>query len=101
LQCLTGRGQCSVAHGTRRRCQRCRLNRCFAIGMRKDFMHSKEEKQRRRKSLEENRNMTSQRSSTSESTNSLSISNPLLNCESLSPAFDEIDRVSFYFSTLI
>jgi hypothetical protein len=63
--------------------------------MRKDFILSEEEKQRRKKRIEENRNMTSQRLSISESTASSTISNPLSNSESRSPAFDEIDRVSF------
>jgi hypothetical protein len=64
------------------------------MGMRKDFILSQEEKQRKKQCLEENRNFTAQRSSTLESTNSLS------NSESLSPVFDEVDRVSFYFSTI-
>ncbi|CAF1691916.1 unnamed protein product, partial [Adineta ricciae] len=38
--------------------------RCFAVGMRKDFIWSEEEKQRRKKNLEENRNTTVQQSST-------------------------------------
>jgi hypothetical protein len=71
------------------------------MGMRKDFILSEEEKQRRRKYLEENRNSTLQRLSTSESTNSSSISNPLSNSESLSPTLDEIDRVSFSFFRLV
>jgi hypothetical protein len=38
-----------VSHGTRRKCQQCRLKRCFVMGMRKDYFVSEEEKQRRRK----------------------------------------------------
>ncbi len=101
MLCVTGQGQCSVAHGARRKCQKCRLDRCFSMGMRKDFILSEEEKQRRRKYLEENRNSTLQRLSTSESTNSSSISNPLSNSESLSPTLDEIDRVSFSVFRLV
>jgi hypothetical protein len=92
LKCLAGQGQCSVAHGVRRKCQRCRLDRCFAMGLRKDFILSEEEKQRRKERLEENRNNSSKRSSTSEATNS---SHPLSNSESISQTLDEIDRVSF------
>jgi hypothetical protein len=66
------------------------------MGMRKDLILSEEEKQRRRKCLVENRNLTAKRLSTSASTNSSSISNSLSNSESLPPVFDEIDRVSFY-----
>ncbi len=67
------------------------------MGMRKDFILSDEEKQKRKKCLEENRNNTAKRLSTSESTNTSSVSNSLSNSESLSLAVNEIDRVSFYF----
>jgi hypothetical protein len=66
------------------------------MGMRKDFILSKEENQQRRKRAEENRNTSSKRSSTSESTNSLSTSHPVSNSQTCDP----IDRVSFYFLTL-
>ncbi len=64
--------------------------------MRKHFILSEEEKQQRKKRLEENRNFTAKRLSTSES-----ISNRLSSSESLSPTFDEIDLVSFYILILI
>ncbi|CAF1635612.1 unnamed protein product [Adineta ricciae] len=64
FRCISTQGRCSVAHGVQRRCTRCRLDRCFAVGMRKDFIWSEEEKQRRKKNLEENRNITLQQSST-------------------------------------
>jgi hypothetical protein len=62
------------------------------MGMRKDFILSEEAKQRRKKRLEENRNNSSKPSPTSESTNG---SHRLSNSEFTSPAFDEIDHVSF------
>jgi len=65
------------------------------MGMRKDFIRSEEEKQQRKKCLEENRDLTLKRISTSESTNSSSISQPISNSESISPTFNEIDHVSF------
>ena len=58
LRCLSHQGQCSVTHDTRRKCQRCRLERCFTVGMRKDFIISEEEKQRKKSVLEQNRTMT-------------------------------------------
>lgn len=64
--------------------------------MRKDFILSEEEKQRRKKRLEENRTMTSQRILTTESENLLSISQPTPNTESLSPIFHEIDQVIYF-----
>jgi nuclear receptor subfamily 1 group I len=87
MRCLTGQGQCSVAHTMRRKCTKCRLERCFNVGMRKDFFLSEEEKQQRRKRLEEKRNASSRGIPTSES-------NRLSNLESISQEFDEIDRVS-------
>ncbi len=82
-------GQCSIAHGTRRRCLRCRLDRCFAAGMRKDFMFTDEEKQRREKL-----NTPLKDSSISESANSSEL---LSNSGSLAETLDEIDRVSASF----
>jgi hypothetical protein len=57
--------------------------------MRKDFILTTEEIQRRKQRLEENRKITLQRVSTIESPSSSSPS------ESLSLTNDEIDRVSF------
>jgi hypothetical protein len=48
LKCITGKGECLVAHGINRKCHRCRLNRCFAMGMRKDFIVKKEEPKRKK-----------------------------------------------------
>ncbi|CAF0960324.1 unnamed protein product [Adineta ricciae] len=55
LRCLTGENHCSVNFKSARRCQRCRLEKCLNLGMRKDFIISEEEKQKRRQRLEENR----------------------------------------------
>jgi hypothetical protein len=63
------------------------------MGMREDFLLSEEEKQRRKKHL------PSKCSSTSESTNSSLQS--LSNSKVRSETTDEIDHVSFYFSTLM
>ncbi len=71
------------------------------MGMRKDFILTEEEKQRRKSRLEENRNLTLQRLSTSESGNLTPSTNLLSTFESLSPKFDDIDQVSFYFSISI
>jgi hypothetical protein len=95
IRCLTGRNQCSIAHEVPRKCPKCRLERCFAAGMRKNFILSEEEKQRRITLLEENRNQTSQRLSTHESINTLPLMQSASNSESLVTTTDEIDRVSF------
>ncbi len=97
MRCVTGQGQCSVVHGSRRKCQKCRLDRCFSMGMRKDFILSEEERQRRKQRLEENRNLTSQRLSTSETIDPLSSSNRSSTTESLSPIFNELEHVSFSY----
>ncbi|CAF4207658.1 unnamed protein product, partial [Adineta steineri] len=41
LKCLTGNNECLVIHGINRKCHRCRLSRCFMMGMRKDFIVKK------------------------------------------------------------
>jgi len=69
------------------------------MGMRKDFLLTEEEKQRKKKRLEENKNISSKRLSTPESTNS---SSRLLSHSAVrSKTTNEIDHVSFYFSTLM
>jgi hypothetical protein len=65
------------------------------MGMRKDFILTEEEKQRRRTRLEENRNLSSKRLSTSESAYSSASSCPLSNPDGVIETFDEIDHVSF------
>ena len=67
------------------------------MGMRKEFVLSEEDNQKRRERLEENRNILLKRSSTLESTDP---THNVSNSESISQALDEIDRVSFYFSKL-
>lgn len=46
---------CDIAILTRRFCQRCRLMKCLAIGMRKDYIMSEEVKEMKRQKIEENR----------------------------------------------
>ena len=43
-----------MSYGTRRKCQQCRLKRCFDMGMKKDYFVSEEEKQRRQKRRADN-----------------------------------------------
>lgn len=47
--------QCDITTVTRRFCQKCRLDKCFAIGMCKDLIMSEEDKQMKRMKIEENR----------------------------------------------
>jgi hypothetical protein len=47
-----------MSYGTRRKCQHCRLKRCFAMGMKKDYFVSEEEKRWRRKRLVDNLHLT-------------------------------------------
>jgi hypothetical protein len=71
------------------------------MGMRKDFLVTKEQKQQRQQRLEENRNMALTRLSTSESASSSSTSQSVSNLDYVSPTLDELDRVSFYFLILV
>ncbi|CAF4391567.1 unnamed protein product, partial [Adineta steineri] len=90
LKCLNRQGQCLVTRDVRRKCQRCRLARCFAVGMRRDFILSEEEKQQRKQRLQENRNISLKRSSTSDSSSLSPEVSP--NSESHIESLDDIDR---------
>lgn len=46
---------CKITVVTRRFCQRCRLQKCFQIGMRKEYIMTEEDKLLKRKKVEENR----------------------------------------------
>ncbi|XP_054723173.1 nuclear hormone receptor HR96-like [Uloborus diversus] len=46
---------CNVDRVTRRFCQKCRLKKCFAIGMKKEWIMSEEEKKAKREKIEKNR----------------------------------------------
>ncbi|CAF1026523.1 unnamed protein product [Adineta steineri] len=45
LKCLLRQGQCSVDYKHDRKCPRCRLDRCFQVGMRKDLRINHQQKQ--------------------------------------------------------
>ena len=81
---MGGEGQCSIDHLTRRKCTKCRLKRCFEVGMKKEFLMTDEEKQKRQKRLEEHRKI-----STTQSTQPSSIPHSPL-------AEEEIDRVNIF-----
>ncbi|KAG5873293.1 hypothetical protein JTB14_028408 [Gonioctena quinquepunctata] len=46
---------CEITTVTRRFCQKCRLDKCFTIGMRKDLIMSEEDKVAKRQKIEENK----------------------------------------------
>jgi nuclear receptor subfamily 1 group I len=46
---------CDITVVTRRFCQKCRLDKCFAIGMKKEFIMTDEDKQIKRQKVELNR----------------------------------------------
>lgn len=54
FRCLF-KDDCEVNVRTRRFCQRCRLHKCFAIGMKKECILSEAEKREKRAKIEENR----------------------------------------------
>ncbi|CAG2162065.1 unnamed protein product, partial [Oppiella nova] len=54
LEC-TSYGNCKINLYTRKLCTKCRLNKCFAVGMRREFIQSHEEREERRQLVDENR----------------------------------------------
>jgi hypothetical protein len=54
LKCRAN-GQCSVTVDQRKRCKKCRLDKCFQSGMRKEWILSEAEKKEKKKRIEENR----------------------------------------------
>ncbi|UJR34604.1 hypothetical protein I4U23_027380 [Adineta vaga] len=59
LKCSSrNENQCKIVNGERSKCHRCRLTRCFAMGMKTNFILSQKEIQRR-KGFEKNQNILS------------------------------------------
>ncbi|EFO96196.1 hypothetical protein CRE_14664 [Caenorhabditis remanei] len=48
-------GKCEITVETRRFCKGCRLEKCFEVGMRKEWIMTEEKKTQKRKIIEENR----------------------------------------------
>lgn len=48
-------GSCDISIITRRFCQRCRLEKCFTVGMRKDYIMTEEDKLLKKMKMETNR----------------------------------------------
>lgn len=46
---------CEITVVTRRFCQKCRLDKCFAVGMRKEYIMSEEDKRLKKAKIEQNR----------------------------------------------
>ncbi|CAG2168804.1 unnamed protein product, partial [Oppiella nova] len=49
------KGNCRIDKKSRKLCKKCRLNKCFAVGMKKESIMSSEQKQRRLHKIESNR----------------------------------------------
>lgn len=47
---------CEITSITRRFCQKCRLEKCFKVGMKKEYIMSEEDKELKRLKIEQNRN---------------------------------------------
>lgn len=93
---------CDITVVTRRFCQRCRLRKCFAVGMRKDYIMSEEDKVMKRQKIELNRSRkrpSSDRENHSKSKrkpfddNIQSVTDPGLSMSSVSSCLDQ-DSVS-------
>ncbi|CAG2103948.1 unnamed protein product [Medioppia subpectinata] len=47
--------KCNINRSTRKLCQKCRLNKCFAVGMKKEFIRNDEENRTRRQLIIKNK----------------------------------------------
>ncbi|CAF1259043.1 unnamed protein product [Rotaria sordida] len=56
LKCC-GNGQCNVSFDQKRRCKKCRLDKCLQTGMRKEWILTEKEKQEKRFKIEQNRRL--------------------------------------------
>lgn len=63
---------CEITVVTRRFCQRCRLQKCFKIGMRKEYIMTEEDKLLKRKKVEQNRAKRKTKISSSDCDDSMS-----------------------------
>lgn len=57
FKCRSGNGQCAITVSSRKRCKACRLNKCFAQGMRSDWILTDEERMNKKRKIEENRRL--------------------------------------------
>ncbi|CAG2162121.1 unnamed protein product [Oppiella nova] len=73
-------GKCQITATTKKLCKTCRLNKCFAVGMRKELILTDEEREERRQLVEENRH---KRKQLRESQNTSSEANEPSNSQSL------------------
>ncbi|CAF1363779.1 unnamed protein product, partial [Didymodactylos carnosus] len=49
--------KCNISNEITRKCKRCRLEQCFAVGMRKDYILTSEERLLKKKCIEDNRRL--------------------------------------------
>ncbi|CAG2169649.1 unnamed protein product, partial [Oppiella nova] len=53
-------GKCNITTATRKCCQKCRLNKCFAVGMKKEFIRDVEANELRKQLIKENKHKSQQ-----------------------------------------
>ncbi|CAF3920313.1 unnamed protein product, partial [Rotaria sp. Silwood1] len=57
LKCRSGTDDCIISLDTRKRCNACRLKKCFNKGLRKEWIMSEEEKRTKKQKIEDNRRL--------------------------------------------
>ncbi len=51
----TNNNQCVITINTRKKCKKCRITKCFNLGMRRDWIMTEVEREEKRRKIEENR----------------------------------------------
>ncbi|CAG2171573.1 unnamed protein product, partial [Oppiella nova] len=96
----TSDGKCKINPFTRKLCTKCRLNKCFAVGMRKELIRNDREREERRQLVEENRR---KRKLLNKSQNTSSESNESSNPASIESTISTIssDSIDSFLSEII
>ncbi|CAG2164740.1 unnamed protein product [Oppiella nova] len=94
LECPSD-GKCKINANTRKLCQKCRLNKCLAMGMKKEFILTDKEREERRQLVEDNRRKRKQLTECQKSSQESDLPSNSLSNKSSNPPSNE-STISWY-----